>query len=403
MKFYNTNIEENPKLGFYTVGDQCYYSKVQALIEATKTNQFPHWNFNNEVYGAQNWLEEPDIDLHELYRMRAQQLRDRYDYIRLECSGGSDSTQALFNFLLNDIHLDEIVFRYPKAGEGQIPITAMDFHAENHLSEYEYATRPLLNWLKTHYPQIKITVHDYSADMLANEGRDESWVYAAKDFLQPAHVTKFANYQTIDHRTLADTGKHICVLYGIDKPKMCIRDGEWYAYFIDFQANYANPDMGEYTNITNEYFFWTPDLPELTVKQVHTVRNWFNQPANNHLQFLARWPNHSNAQRTAYEAVIKPLIYPDYDQMTFQVGKPATNFYSEMDYWFYSQFQDHKLYQSWRAGIDFVERSVDKKYFNWELGRAVGFVGFLTPFYHIGPTNYYNPNKRYEVELLDRF
>jgi hypothetical protein len=402
-KFFDVNLEENPKLGFYTVGTTRYYSKVQALIEATRTDQFPHWNFNNEIYGAQDWSKEPEVDLRELYRIRAQQLRDQYDYIRLECSGGSDSTQALFCFLLNGIHLDEIIFRYPKAGEGKIIINAIDFHAENHLSEYEYATRPLLNWLKTHYPQVKITVHDYSQDMLSNEGRDESWVYAAKDFLQPAHVTKFVNYQTINQRTLADSGKRICILYGIDKPKMCIRDGEWYAYFIDFQANYANPDVGEYTNITNEYFFWTPDLPELTVKQVHTVRNWFNQPANNHLQFLARWPNHSNAQRTAYEAVIKPLVYPDYDHMTFQVGKPGTNFYSEMDYWFYSQFQDHKLYQSWRAGIDFVERSIDKKYFNWELGRAVGFIGFLTPFYHLGKANYHNSNRRYEVELHDRF
>jgi len=402
-KFFDVNLEENPKLGFYTVGTTRYYSKVQALIEATRTDQFPHWNFNNEIYGAQDWSKEPEVDLRELYRIRAQQLRDQYDYIRLECSGGSDSTQALFCFLLNGIHLDEIIFRYPKAGEGKIIINAIDFHAENHLSEYEYATRPLLNWLKTHYPKVKITVHDYSQDMLSNEGRDESWVYAAKDFLQPAHVTKFVNYQTINQRTLADSGKRICILYGIDKPKMCIRDGEWYAYFIDFQANYANPDVGEYTNITNEYFFWTPDLPELTVKQVHTVRNWFNQPANNHLQFLARWPNHSNAQRTAYEAVIKPLVYPDYDHMTFQVGKPGTNFYSEMDYWFYSQFQDHKLYQSWRAGIDFVERSIDKKYFNWELGRAVGFIGFLTPFYHLGKANYHNSNRRYEVELHDRF
>ena len=63
------------------------------------------------------------------------------------------------------------------------------------------------------------------------------------------------------------------------------------------------------------------NYPELSVKQAHIIRNWFNQPANSHLQFLARWPNHSNAQRTAYEAMIKPLVYPDYDQMTFQVGK----------------------------------------------------------------------------------
>lgn len=400
---FNINIEENPKLGYYTVGNNTYYSKVQALIEATKTNQFPHWNFNNEVYGAQNWLQEPEVNLRELYRIRAQQLRDKYDYIRLECSGGSDSTQALFSFLLNDIPIDEIVFRYPKAGEGKIGINASDYNAENHLSEYEYATRPLLNWLSVHYPGVKITVHDYSADMLVNEDRDESWVYSAKEFLQPGHVTKFPNYKTIEQRILADKGKRICVLYGIDKPKLCIKDDKWYLYFIDFQANYANPDIGEYNNITNEYFFWSPDLPEISVKQAHLVRNWFNLPENKHLQSLARWPNHSVAQRTAYEAVIKPLVYPDYDQMTFQVSKPGTNFYSEMDHWFYSQFQDHKLYQSWKAGIAFVERNIDKKYFNMEHKNAVGFVGFLTPFYHIGPTNYVNKNKRYEVELLERF
>jgi hypothetical protein len=32
----NLSIENNPKLGFYTVGDQIYYSKVQALIAGTK-------------------------------------------------------------------------------------------------------------------------------------------------------------------------------------------------------------------------------------------------------------------------------------------------------------------------------------------------------------------------------
>jgi hypothetical protein len=220
--------------------------------------------------------------------------------------------------------------------------------------------------------------------MLQNEDRDESWVYAAKDFLQPAHVTKFTTYHTMDQRLLADKGKRICILYGIDKPKMCIKDGKWYAYFIDFQANYANPDVGEYSNITNEYFFWTPDFPELVRKQAHLIKNWFNMSANQHLQFLARWPNHSNIQRTAYEAMIKPLIYVDYDPATFQVAKPATNFYSEMDHWFYSNFEDHKLYQSWKAGINFVERNIDSKYFNKEFERRVGFVGFLSPFYYVG-------------------
>ena len=402
-KFFDVKLEENPNLGFYTVGTTRYYSKVQALIESTRTDQFPIWNFNNEVYGAQSWEHEPKTDLRELYRLRAKQLRDKYDYIRVEASGGGDSTQVIFNFLLNGIHLDEIIFRYPKAGTESIPIDPFSFKVENTLTEAEYAAKPLLKWVSTNYPNVKITIHDYSKDMLVNQDRDESWVFSAKEFLQPAHVTKFPNYQTIEQKYLADTGKRICVLYGIDKPKICIRDGDWFLYFMDFQANYANPDIGDYNNITNEYFYWTPDFPEISIKQAHLVRNWFNMPANQHLQFLAYWPNHSVAQRTAYESLIKPLIYPDYDSSTFQVSKPGSNFYSEMDYWFYKNYKDHKLYQSWQAGLQFVEKNIDSKFFNREFNKAVGFVGFLSPFYRIGKTNVETTQRtKFKIEINDR-
>lgn len=403
-KFNDVNLEENPKLGYYTVGENIYFSKVQALIEGTRTDQFPHWNFNNEVYGKMQWQAEPATDLRELYRMRAQQLRDRYDYIRIEASGGGDSSTAVYSFLLNGIHVDEVVFRYPKAGEKNIPVEGGNYRCENTLSEAELAARPMLNWIATNFPRVKITVHDYSADMLVNKDRDESWVFSAKEFLQPGHVTKFPNYQTIEHRLLADQGKSICVLYGIDKPKMCIKEGKWYLYFMDFQANYANPDMGDYTNITNEYFFWSPDLPEISVKQAHIIMRWFNQPENRHMQFLAQWPNHSVSQRTTYENLIKPLIYPDYDPLTFQVTKPSSNFYSEMDHWFYENFRDHKLYSSWQAGIKFVEGQIDNKYFNKEFGRVVSFVGFLSPFYYLGDTVVEsNPRQRFTFKVPERF
>ena len=143
-QFFDVILEQNPKLGYYQVGNQIYYSKVQALMEGTKTNQFPQWNFNNEVFGKQTWTVEPEVNLRELYRLRAQQLRDKYDYIRIECSGGGDSAQVVYNFLLNNIHVDEILFRYPKAGERNIDKDPFNFRVENHLSEYEFATRPLV-------------------------------------------------------------------------------------------------------------------------------------------------------------------------------------------------------------------------------------------------------------------
>ena len=76
-------FEQNNKLGYYTVGENVFYSKPMALIESTKTGNFPHWNFSNEVFEKTSWTQDCSVDLRELYRLRAQQLRDRYDYIRI--------------------------------------------------------------------------------------------------------------------------------------------------------------------------------------------------------------------------------------------------------------------------------------------------------------------------------
>jgi hypothetical protein len=380
-------LDNNPKLGYYKLGDKVYYGKVEALMEATKTGIFPEWNFNREVYGKLDWTKQPNIPLKELYRMRAQQLRDKYDWIRIEASGGGDSTTAIYSFLHNGIHLDEVVFRYPKTGEKNVTDDPFNTKCENTLSEWKYAAKPLLEWIATNHPKVKITVHDYSENMLKGE-TDETWVLKSKDYFQPGHAFKHDNIGLIDHRKDADTGKSICVLYGIDKPKMCIKDGRWYAYFMDLQANHSNSVVYEYTNITNEYFYWTPDLPELVLSQAHTIKSWFSLPQNQFLQFLVRWPNYSVAQRTTYEQVVKPLIYPDYNPATFQTSKPTNSFYNEMDFWFYTNFKDTDAFKKWQAGLDLLVKHIDPKYFNNELGKPVGFVGFLSPFYDLGPAEY---------------
>lgn len=388
-KIHDFILEQNPKLGFYTVGTEKFFSKPQALIAATETNQFPEWNFNNETFGLLNWEVEPALDIRTLYRMRAQQLRDKYDWIRVEASGGGDSTTAILSFLNNGIRLDEVVFRYPKTGEKDVHNDPFNTKCENTLSEWEFAAKPLLNWIATNHPGVKITVHDYSENML-NVNTDETWVLKSKDYFQPGHAFKHDNIGLVDHRRDAESGKKICVLYGIDKPKMCIRDSKWYVYFMDLQANHSNSVVYEYDNITNEYFYWSPDLPEIVHKQAHIIMKWFNLPQNQFLQYLARWPNHSIAHRTAYEAMVKPLIYPDYDPATFQVAKPTNSFYNEMDFWFYKNFQGTRAYEVWQAGLNLLVDTIDLKYFNTELGRPVGFVGFLSPFYYLGPAQYVN-------------
>lgn len=380
-------LEQNNKLGYYTVGQIRHYIKPEALIAATKTNQFPEWNFNRDVFDKYDWSIEPEISIKELYRIRAQQLRDKYDYIRLEVSGGGDSATAAFSFILNGIHLDEVVFRYPKTGEKNVTDDPFNTKPENTLSEWKYAAQPLLQWISTHAPKTKITIHDYSEDMLKSN-HDESWVFRTKDYFQPGHAFKHTVDAVDSHKETLDQGKSVCMLWGVDKPKVCIKDKKWYLYFMDVQANNANPEVGQWDNVTNEYFYWTPDLPELLCKQAHTIRKWFDLPTNTYLQHLARWPNYSFAQRTTFEHIIKPLLYPDYDPATFQTSKPTNSFYNEMDHWFYTNFQGTHVWNVWQAGLKHLVDNIDPKYFNNELGRPVGFVSFISPFYYLGDAVY---------------
>jgi hypothetical protein len=380
-------LEQNDKLGFYMVGTEKHYVKPKALIAATRTGHFPQWYFNQEIFDNFNWTIEPNLALQELYRLRAQQLREKYDYIRLEVSGGGDSSTAAYSFIRNGIHLDEVVFRYPKTGEKNVTDDPFNTKPENTLSEWRYAAQPFLQWIATHSPRTKITVHDYSENML-NSNHDESWVLRTKDYFQPGHAFKHTVDAVHSHKLTLDQGKRVCMLWGVDKPKVCIKDGKWYLYFMDIQANNANPEVGQWDNVTNEYFYWSPDLPELLCKQAHIIRRWFDHSANQYLQHLARWPNHSFAQRTTFEHIVKPLIYPDYDPTTFQTSKPTNSFYNEMDHWFYTNFQHTHTYKVWQAGLEYLVSNIDTKFFNKEMGRPVGFVGFISPFYYLGPAAY---------------
>lgn len=386
-------VEQNPKLGFYRVGDQIFYSKPEALIYATKTGSYPSWHFNSREFASFNWEQEPETDLRELYRIRAQQLRDKYDWIRVEASGGGDSTTAIFSFLLNGIHLDEVVFRYPKAFEKDVVGDPYDTRAENTLSEWEFAAKPLMNWIKTNYPATQVTFHDYSENLL-NDGYmdDESWIFTTRDWFQPGHGIKHDNFGTVEHKALADSGKSICALYGVDKPRVGFLNNEWYLFFVDVHANHPNPIVGDHDNITTELFYWSPDLPELLAKQAHMIRKWFDMPQNTSLRNLAEYNTLTNiAKRTAYEHLIKSIIYPDYDLQTWQTAKPRNSFYNEMDHWFYVNCKGTKMYSAWESGLKFLVDKIDKKYLKHDNGVPVGFNSFLSPYYFLGAST--SPNK----------
>lgn len=385
------NFEPNKKLGYYLVNNEIYYNKFHALLEASKTNQQVRWFFNEDTFVAFPWHIEPEETLQELYRQRAQQLRDEYDYIRVEASGGSDSTTVIFSFLLNNIHLDEVVFRYPKGGDKDVTGNAHDMRSENTLSEWEYAAKPLLDWIATNYPGTKITVHDYTDNLIEEANtKDESWVFRTRHYLQPGHINKYQANGNQDHKKLAEQNLRICILWGVDKPKVTIKDGKFFLYFHDGQASHSDQAIGEYSNITNEFFYWSPDACKLLAKQAHTIKNWFEQPEHANMQNVLRWPNTNFSGRTIYEQVVKAVIYPEYDLSTFQTNKPTNNIWNEMDYWFHHNFKGTRPYQIWEAGIDFLTNNLNSEFVEYVHGRATNITMFDTPLYCFGESKITN-------------
>ena len=381
-------IEQNPKLGYYRVGDKIFYSKPEAYIYATQVDIEPSWHFNSKEFASADWLTDPDLNLREIYRLRAQQLRNKYDWIRIEASGGGDSTTAIFSFLLNGIHLDEVVFRYPKQVDKDVTNDPFNTKPENTLSEWQFAAKPLFDWISTNYPKTRITFHDYSDVVLKdNYMKDESWVFTTRDWFQPGHGAKHNNFAVKEHRELADSGKSIAVVYGIDKPKVVLINNKWYTYFIDVFANHVNPIIEDYTNVTTELFYWTPDLPEIAIKQSHMIKTWFDQPQNQNLKNLVTYPVLNPNLRTSYEGIAKSIIYPDYDQQTWQTSKPTNSFYNEMDHWFHVNLKDTKVYSAWQAGLEFLVDKIDPKLFQYQSGKPVGLRWNTSVFYYLGDSS----------------
>jgi hypothetical protein len=387
-------LEPNKKLGYYLVDNVIYYNKFQAMIEATKTNSQVRWFYNEDVLVKYPWHVEPTETIEEIYRQRAQQIRDQYDYIRVEASGGSDSNTVIYSFLLNGIHLDEVVYRYPKIAERHFSTTIYDQRPENNLSEWELAAQPLLKWIATHSPNTKITIVDYSESVAGdNFSKNESWVFETKNFVSPSYcMGKFDN-TTQDFLHTVDRGGKMCIIYGAEKPKVFIKDDKFFIYFIDNLTGHVTPSVGDYTNIVNEMFFWTPDMPKLMCKQAHMVKNWMEQPANSKFAEAIKWPTHTSLKtRTLYEQIVRSIVYPNYDINTFQTGKPLINISNEMDDWFFNNYKDSAVYSVWRSGIKYLEDNIDQSYFvNHPSWGKIDFKFFESPYYCFGDCRIKNP------------
>jgi hypothetical protein len=300
--------------------------------------------FHDVTYSYYNWDIEPDIDLGTLYKMRAQQLRDKYEYLILSFSGGSDSTQILNTFLKNNIFIDEIqTHHHAKAIEslGE-DVVANDPDLQDFL-EYKYAAMPQLEMVRKLSPNTKITTldcSDYTYDDYVNKKfislgvNDKIHQGSQKLFAGMPRMNGF--YLTYYNNNIVETPNKTGFIRGYEKPVLG----------LDFETNYLNFYFSDFVmrdaaknakgQISNEYdienFFWSPDAPLIPIKQSHVIKRVLETNQKFYNTFCLRqvdWTQHQKQNRKGYpaafttERIYSKLIYPDWNEGIFVAPKPT--------------------------------------------------------------------------------
>lgn len=365
----NIITKPNYAYGIYETGIKQYVNKTDALIEASRTGQDVHWNFHDSVYGAHDWTKRPSGTLKDLYRIRAQQIRDKYDYIVVHFSGGADSWTVLNSFLSNGLHVDEVFSRWAnKAEQKYKTANNVDRRESNLFSEYEFAALPVLKEIEKKYPQTYIHIDDYSTEY--EHDVDDTNLRHGGHYLTLGTFYRFSRKSPCE-LAAAEAGKKIAVIYGFDKIQYCTKDNNMYAYFVD---RFGGTDTDPARQV--EAFYWSPDLPEIPILQAHEMKLFYEQnPA------LAYELN--KFSRKSYVQV----CYPDYNPTTFQVGKAIGSEFWLSELWI--KQHNPRYVESWQWAINQYIHNVDARFYDFFNGKfRVGYKMSVSNMYSLGPVNH---------------
>jgi hypothetical protein len=396
------------ELGYYTVNGVHFTNKLLAILEAQRLNTDVEWYFFDEAYNRVDWTIEPPIDIDEMYRQRALQIREAYDYVIIRASGGADSTNVVWSFLNNGIHVDEIIADIPMSGISNWQFNTVDTSVDNCASEFKYAQIPLLQEISIKHPNVKITMRDPFEEIL--QLQTDEWLYECQGIINPM-TSVMARFDKMTHiANLAEAGKRIAVISGIDKPVLTrLPSGEICSMFSDTPVYASKPPFKiDYPNVDRVLFYWTHEMPELIVKMSHVAARGIHRPENSHLykamidarninpkhaeiansmtqdQILSQILNKNKAgytikkhnpynPYTVFHRGIVPFIYPKhYDPNLFQADKidPTETFFSRNQEWFRVLHKDLKTIQLLESDFSAIYKIISPKYLNY---RRTGF------------------------------
>lgn len=357
-------IDSMDRLGYYLVGNKKFHSKTLALFEQKKTKEKLRWIFNNDIFDSINWAIPIDTPLCDLYKKRALQLRNKYDYLVLYFSGGADSLNVLLSFINNNIFLDEIVMQFPEPVEKNF--NEADKTNKNLYSEIKYQAIPSLNKLKNKiHPNTKIRYQDISKPLLELLSYD-NWTdkISIGTNISPAGIARQISQLQEPHiLELCYSNKKIAQILGVDKPLvMCNEKGEYFAYFSDVNAMHSPPIDSTCKEIfqnryQTEFFYWTPDVPEIVIKQAQLIKEACEKDRYKKLLIMQSMKKH--IQNFRY--VLHNIIYSNEVIVTWDPEKPSSMVVRPMDSWLWDPVNIKQI-NHYMAVIDHLNKNINEEF-----------------------------------------
>ena len=369
--------------GVYYCNSKSFFNKLEAILEANISGKHVEWDYHDAIFKQAKWDYNPPIELKELYRQRALQLREAYDHLVLFYSGGVDSWNILKTFIDNNIRLDEIyMFGAFEAEEKMYDQWGWDRSPGYYTREIQQSL-PLVKKLATE-KKIKVNVYDWTKSIL-EAADDPDWFWTAGVRFDPTCMVRSKFHKIFrEHNEMLHRGKQVGFVYGVDKPRLLRDDTNIYFAFLDVIMTTGtiptNDILGEYWE-NDEYFYWTPNMPELSIKQSHQVVNWLK--ANNKINLIKHMNNISAFHDEDYYHEVNASVYPDWNLNTWQIKKPTRAVWNELSRWFLDSGLDAKL--KWENSLWELERVCGPQWFNNNTVKD-GLRGHLSPLYKI--TNY---------------
>jgi hypothetical protein len=321
------------KFGHYEAGGRQYLLKADAVRAAGMNPSKVQYYWNDQLLDQFDWTQEPEpnVGLNEFYHRRAQQLRDKYDYLVLLFSGGPDSSNMLEAFVNNGIHIDEIVNINSIERTGKIEGTMFN-------QDYVWHVKPTLDSLiKLGKFTGKVTVLD-EVDLI-NQHRER---YLKSDVItqvlaghpSPGLVhSKGIWPRYVPHLwSMIVSGHNVGIVMGADKTMLFTKDGKHYTCFNDLmcqdQLAYSSTDADFKDLDITEFFYHSPDCVPLMIKQAQLLKKFIDlnpDPGNGHYCSATKgWKSGDRPHCIAYTKVgsDSTLKYDTYHKIVYPSWTP---------------------------------------------------------------------------------